>query len=149
MENSQAEQTGSSTSSEKLTLPIGRPVTSEAKCIVCKSPNGRFRITPEARLQAFIDTSILIGPNSRSCTAHLQKDFLLKETALTVLETWPFSHVDAKEITEFLNNLRDKARKKGLDFDDRSATTDNDYYRLTGLTKNQFDHVVKSIHEQI
>ena len=51
------------------------------------------------------------------------------------------------EIGELLNELREIANKKsnGLNFDNDDAMTDEDYTRLTGITKDQF----KIVHESL
>lgn len=79
---------------------------------------------------------------------HLKDGFFIK-TAVNVMEILPLSDLNASDIMELLNGLRKQARKKGLDFDDSSAMIDEDYYRLTGLAKKQFDYVVDLVKEKI
>lgn len=125
-QETKSEETEGPSNPKKLKLPIPRCIVSESKCIVCKNPNGRYRIAPKARLKVFIDTDILISPNAMSDSVHIQES-LLTESAVNAIETSPFSDVDltANELTELLNSLREQARKKGLNFEDSSA--DGDY----------------------
>ena len=52
-------------------------------------------------------------------------------------------------VSELLNSLRREASKQGLDFDDLSALDDTDYYRLTGLTKDQFTSLAQYLSGEI
>ena len=49
--------------------------------------------------------------------------------------------MDAKTISYLLNDLREKAMKEGLNSDNPFTLSDQDYHRLTGLSKNQFNSV--------
>ncbi|XP_051159163.1 uncharacterized protein LOC127280299 [Leptopilina boulardi] len=131
-----------------LRLPISRCIASQSKCVICKSVNGRNRISPQARLKVFIDHGILIPPSSRSCNTHLEEEFLT-DNAVNMMELLPFSDLNANEVMELLTDLRDQAKKKGLDFDNSSALADEDYSRLTGFNKNQFDQVVDFVQDSI
>ncbi|KAL6258253.1 hypothetical protein P5V15_010186 [Pogonomyrmex californicus] len=51
-----------------------------------------------------------------------------------------------ESIFQFLND-HTTSRKKGLDFDDFSALDDKDYYKLTGLMKEQFNVVAQCVSE--
>ena len=50
------------------------------------------------------------------------------------------TELDPKEIKDLLSDVRAEACKKkaGLDFDDPTSLNDDDYYNLTGITKEQF-----------
>lgn len=56
-----------------------------------------------------------------------------------------YSVLDDKTLCELLENLHLVGSRKGLNFDYPSALTDDDYYNLTGLKKDQFDSVLASI----
>ena len=51
--------------------------------------------------------------------------------------------MDTESISQLLNDLREEARKKSLNFNDPSTLDDKDYYGLTGLTKDQFNYVAQ------
>ncbi|XP_018401795.1 PREDICTED: uncharacterized protein LOC108778963 [Cyphomyrmex costatus] len=142
------DSTESPTNVKKVRLPISRCHSDQSKCIICKSVNGRNRITPQARLKVFVDYGILIPSNSRSCNIHLEDEFLT-DRAVNMMELLPFSDLNANELMELLSALRQQARKAGLDFDNCTALTDEDYSRLTGLCKSQFDHVLECVRDNI
>ena len=56
-------------------------------------------------------------------------------------------NIESNEIAEFLNEMREIANKKSnvLNFDSDDDMTDEDYARLTGITKDQFNIVHKSL----
>jgi hypothetical protein len=54
--------------------------------------------------------------------------------------------MDNESICNLLNSLRSAANKKPLD--DSNALSDENYYRLTGVTKDQFHKILKSVAKQ-
>ena len=56
-------------------------------------------------------------------------------------------NIESNEIANLLNEMREIANKKSndLNFDSDDAMTDKDYSRLTGITKDQFNIVHKSL----
>lgn len=130
--------------SKKIKLPIKRCKITQSKCVVCNKINNRVRIKPRAALRVYVDTGILIPPKARCCACHLDDGGFLEKAALDSIEaTCDFTYMNAETISELLNDLREEARKQGLNFDDPSALDDKDYYRLTGLTKDQFNNIAQ------
>ena len=56
-------------------------------------------------------------------------------------------NIESNKIAELLNEMREIANKKSnvLNFDSDHAMTDEDYARLTGITKDQFNIVHKPL----
>jgi hypothetical protein len=132
-------------SSVKIRVSIQGCRVSGARCIVCKKAKKLTRISPMARTQIFIDRGIIIPPDTRCCRRHLENGFLSKTATNDIEVKSNYSILDDKTLCGLLENLRSVASRKGLDFDYPPALTDDDYYNLTGLKKDQFDSVLASI----
>jgi len=132
-------------SSVKIRVSIQGCRVSGARCIVCKKAKKLTRISPMARTQIFIDRGIIIPPDTRCCRRHLENGFLSKTATNDIEVKSNYSILDDKTLCGLLENLRSVASRKGLDFDYPPALTDDDYYNLTRLKKDQFDSVLASI----
>lgn len=144
-------QSNSSKSNElkDVTLNIRRTIKTHSHCIICKTTNNLKKITLKAQSHAFINSNIIIPSGSRCCSSHLC-DGLLSEDAMKSLKVFSESTViPVKELESLMQEVRKIALKKALDFDNPTCLSDNDYYQLTGISRNDFEIMANSIKNSI
>ena len=119
-------------------------------CFLCKSKRHRMMVlTSEARTDAYLRYRVLIPPAWRCCIRHLDHGFIKDNATLDHLQG--FSIITSPEVNELLQGLGEKAHCNndtlctGVDFDGEDSIDDEDYRRLTGITKEQFKDFVESI----
>lgn len=130
-------------------IPLRIPSTprSHRYCIVCRKEgttrNRLSLITSDAQTQAFVECGIFIDSKNRCCQHHLDKTFF-KSEALTMISSTKYSDLFSRtDILQLLENLRKMLQKtKNLNFDIPSLMSDDDYFAMTGLLKEQFDNMV-------
>ena len=92
----------------------------------------------------FIKTGIFAQAKASCFSKHFKDNVLKSEIVDKLKPQNDCTYLLASEVQELLLVLRDAARKKGcLDFDDPNSLTDQDYQRLTDITKSQFDTVLR------
>ena len=133
-------------------LPLTSSSKSHRRCTVCRKENNNRNkqvvVPSEARTQAFIDRGIIIPVNSRCCPCHLLGKYFTQESIALVPETAESTLFNRTDITELLNRVRSTLRSSGkLNFDCSFSLSDEDYSRLTGLTREQFEAVSKTIND--
>lgn len=58
---------------EIVEMPFQRVMSTERKCFVCGSSEGRRRVTPQLGKRVFGRRRLFVTPNNRCCDAHLIK----------------------------------------------------------------------------
>ena len=122
-------------------------------CVVCQKnrrTNSSAKLTklsPKQRVSIFIKTGIIVNEGTRVCAFHINVDALKDDCNGKITSVSDSVNVESNEIGQLLNELREIANKKsnGLNFDNDDAMTDEDYTRLTGITKDQFNIVHESL----
>lgn len=98
----------------------------------------------KARHHLFIQSGIIVPKRALCCQVHLEDGFVKAED-ISSIPTLPTTQMTEPEIEALLQNLRELAQRKTLDFDTPGALSDEDYYSLTGLHTEQFKTVYTSI----
>ena len=98
-------------SQEKCSIKIKRARINNKNCIVCKKSSNKLHvISKSARIDAFIETSILIDPKSRSCSSHFEgfhKESRLTDESLQKIEVFDdISNLTTEELLEIVEALR-------------------------------------------
>ena len=138
---------------KKIKLDIPTAQSSSVKCVVCQKnrrTNSSAKLTklsPKQRVSIFIKTGIIVNEGTRVCASHINADALKDDCYGKITSVSDSVNVESHEIGQLLNELREIANKKsnGLNFDNDDAMTDEDYTRLTGITKDQFNIVHESL----
>lgn len=126
----------------QLTIPSTH--SSHKYCVICrKKSNKRVKLCSiplTARTQAFINNEIFIKSSARCCSSNLKGQNLL-QNSLTKLEAkYDNSYFNRTDLVDLLENVRLTLQKSSiLDFDNPKSLTDEEYYNLTGLSKEQFE----------
>ena len=125
---------------KKVKLSIPRTSSSHSKCLICDKRDTLVRITKDIRINTFVDQGIFIPVGARCCKRHIKEQNILLDDRSKMKITSNETELDPKEIKDLLSDVRAEACKKkaGLDFDDPTSLNDDDYYNLTGITKEQF-----------
>lgn len=123
---------------------------SHRRCTVCqKNSSNRHRqvvVPHEARTQAFIEKCIVIPANSRCCPNHLLGNYFTQESISKIPEVNNTTLFNRSDITELLDRVRGTLTLNGkLNFDCAHSLSEEDYQRLTGLTRNQFEAVANTV----
>ncbi|XP_071181323.1 uncharacterized protein [Mytilus edulis] len=131
-------------SPKTIHLNISSTHTSHKYCIICKKKgNKRVKlcVVPlKARTQAFIQNAIFVDSKARCCTSHLQELHFSQASLMILKAKYTKSFFSRTDIVALLENVRLTMSKSSiLDFDNPSRLTDDDYYNLTGLTRQQFE----------
>ena len=137
---------------KKIKLDIPAAQSSPVKCIVCQknrhtnSSANLTKLSPKQRANIFIKTKIIVNEGTRVCISHVNAEALKDDCYGKITCDSESVNIESNEIAELLNEMREIAYKKSdvLYFDSDDAMTDEDYARLTGITKDQFNSVHKS-----
>ena len=135
---------------KKIKLDIPRSNSSSRKCIICSvyrelDSHISFKsLQPNHRAKIFVKTGIIVNRGARVCSNHFEGDTLSEESYLKITASSNSFNATSEDIKELLNEVRNIALHGShtLDFDDSTAMNDEDYMRLTGITKLQFDEVL-------
>lgn len=140
-----------SNSSKSRRLPNILSVASSQKaCFLCKDTTGRRRIPKEALAQVWIEKTIMIPHENRSCGSHLSgKEF----TDAAMQEITPTTHgvlMSDEELSHWILDLSqmckmNKEKRKRFDFEDPKNVPEEDYPILLGVTKANFDTMLSII----
>jgi hypothetical protein len=102
-------------------------------------------VPESARVKVFIEKEIFMPTGSRCCPRHIFNGELNSEALDQLRQTYHFSNVNRTTVVGVLKQTRDVAIQHmytRLNFDDQNAFNSEDYYNLTGLTKEQFDELM-------
>ena len=116
------------------------------KYIICLKSRRRSNLTklsPKQRANIFIKTGIIVTEGARACASHVNGDGLKDDCYGKVTSVSDSVKFENYDIAQLLNELRETANRKSnaLNFDNADGMTDEDYIRLTGMTKDQFSDV--------
>jgi hypothetical protein len=115
--------------------------TSQSKCLVCGSAQGRRRISLENRMDIWVRTRIFVSPGNRHCAKHIENGRLTDESLSAIKVKKAYSYLTGTEVSAFLHALTDLHLKprKILTFDEDSGLTSGDYHMLLGVSRENFD----------
>ena len=138
---------------KKIKLGIPAAQSSSVKCIVCQknrhtnSSANLTKLSPKQRANIFIKTVIIVNEGTRVCVSHVNAEALKDDFYGKITCVSESINIESNELAELLNEMREIANKKSnvLNFDSDDAMIDEDYARLTGITKDQFNIVHKSL----
>ena len=138
---------------KKIKLDIPAAQSFSVKCIICLKSRRRCssvnlaKLSPKQRANIFIKTGIIVTEGARACASHVNGDGLKDDCYGKVTSVSDSVKVENYDIAQLLNELRETANRKSnaLNLDNADEMTDEDYIRLTGITKNQFNDVHESL----
>ncbi|CAF3372224.1 unnamed protein product [Rotaria sp. Silwood2] len=95
----------------------------------------------------FLKCDVVVVPGSRCCKDHLCEDELTIKSfdhiRVSKADRWK---IDSNEFQMFVADIRAMLfKQKTFDFDDQTCFSDEGYQSIVGLTKEQFDHLVKTV----
>ena len=138
-------------SPKNIHLKICSTHSSHKYCIVCKRKSSnrvKLCVVPlEARTQAFIHKGIFIDSKARCCSSHLQNHNLTQESLFQIQAKYDRSYFNRTDIVTMLQNVRATLLKQTtrLNFDKTSSLSDEDYYNMTGVSKEQFTDIASRL----
>ena len=138
---------GTFQSPKRIKLAVPRTSLSHNKCQFCSSTQDLVVISSDIRTNVFVDVGILIPAGARSCRRHLRKSTVDPKVLDKLDPVSDFSSFNRTDLTTMLTDMRSRCQtnSSGVDFEDPSALSDDDYYNLTGITKDQFSSLAASL----
>ena len=135
----------------KLEIPAAQ--SSSVKCIVCQknrhtnSSANLTKLSSKQRANIFIKTGIIVNEGTKVCVSHVNAEALKDDCYGKITCVLESVDIESNKIAELLNEMREIANEKSnvLNVDSDDTMTDEDYARLAGITKDQFDIVHKSL----
>ncbi|XP_062581640.1 uncharacterized protein LOC134243403 [Saccostrea cucullata] len=130
-------------SPKNIHLNIPSTHSSHKFCVVCRKKSSKrvkFCTIPlNARTQAFIHNGIFIKQSARCCSSHLEGKNLLQSSLTKLQAKYANSFFNRTDLFNLLENVRLTLKRSSiLDFDNSDHLSTDEYYNLTGLTKEQF-----------
>ena len=147
-------QDASASGNANMTINLGIPKSSSSSaiCFVCQKDKRKrssksgalIKLSPSSRAKIFVMTGIYVPENARSCSSHFVHGEVSSDCYDTIRCVSDTISAGNAEIVELLTEVRTLAMqdKHRLNFDDPRIMSDEDYFRLTGLNKAQFDTLV-------
>ena len=132
-------------SPKNFKLSIPKTSSSNAKCLFCDKRDNLIRINKCVPPNTFVDQGSCIPAGARCCKRHIRNYNIVCVDHTKLKITSNESALSSGDIKDLLSSIRQEVHKKKcvLDFDDPTALNDNDYYNLTGITKEQFQDLAK------
>lgn len=136
----------------KVQLNLNSISATHSMCFICQSKTNQKIVCNQSLItQIFINEGIVIPNGNRICKDHLTGAEYLDGDSIAILKlkaNEKSTRLNPKNIVKLLNDLRSKA-KSGitsgkLNFDE-SSLSNEDYYNLTGIYKDQFDYLLSFI----
>lgn len=88
---------------------------------------------------------MFIKSSARCCSSHLKGQHLLKNSLTKLEAKYDNSFFNRTYLVDLLENFSLTLKKSSiLDFDNPESLTDEEYYNLTGLSKEQFEDLACS-----
>ena len=145
--------TGEEPLEKKIKLDLSRTTSSSTRCIVCSAyreigSNVTFKcLQPKNWAKIFVKTGIIVNRGALICSDHFNGDALSEESYLKITASSNCFSATSECTKELLNEVRKIALHGShtLNFDDSTAMRDEDYIRLTGIWKLQFDEVLSHL----
>lgn len=114
--------------------------TSNNTCVICNAHNNLHRLSVKCRVNVFIETTIFIPTNVRSCLHHLDENGLLLKILLPGLRSINRPRkVNGPEMLDFLNHLRQGCIDKAKPLD--TNLTEEEFKCIAPITKEQFEEL--------
>ena len=148
---------------ESLSLPFFKLAKSHQKCSICKNYFAKTKkhscdVDNEMLVNSLLDHHVYIQENSRCCT-DLFIDGKLNQKSIEIIKKneLNISTITRDELIKLFEELKKEIRDKEkrlnnlkdrppLNFDDHEEPmSDNNYYVLTGLTRDQFNNLCSYI----
>lgn len=136
-------------SNSTIDIPFKRSSKSKNMCIICKSSGSMVVILAEAKLQAFVEHSIIIQGKMRCCKRHLNGKYFKDSDSKRIRIASEKTTINGEEVTKLLNDLRVYAQKGLLDFDTPGGLSDTDNLRLTGISASDFNDLFEFVKSYI
>ncbi|XP_056007177.1 uncharacterized protein LOC125665391 [Ostrea edulis] len=134
-----------------ISLPISSTVKSHAYCFICKRPGPKLVVVPsECRLSVFVNQNILIAEGNR-CPNHL-KDGIFTSESFQNLKTTDHTFLNRHSVLDLITKIRHLCqvnKNYRLHFDSKENLTNEDYISITGLNKENFQDLYKTIQPHI
>ena len=100
----------------------------------------------QAAIDVFVKHGILIPAGTRCCRSHLSGNAFKGNEDFTKVNLLDESQLTGKETEKLLNDMRKKASMRtGVNFNESSQLSDQEYYDLTGLWRGQFDDLLQYV----
>lgn len=139
-------KTSGCASPPSITLSIPSTSKSHANCVICKKPGPKLIVvTQYARVRAFIRKEMFVPAGSRCCPKHIADNEFTVDALQKMQQTNPDTNINRTATVELLQQTRDFAIRNEntrLNFDNPNSMDNEDYYNLTGLTKDQFEELL-------
>lgn len=139
-------KTSGCASPPSITLSIPSTSKSHANCVICKKPGPKLIVvTQYARVRAFIRKEMFVPAGSRCCPKHIADNEFTVDALQKMQQTNPDTNINRTATVELLQQTRDFALRNEntrLNFDNPNSMDNEDYYNLTGLTKDQFEELL-------
>jgi len=112
-------------------------------CCICNKKGVKYNVVKHsARKQFYVKTGILLSKKARACPTHFDKGFLKHQTIHTkVYVKTKFNKTDLGHILEDVRLAAARSNLSKLHFDVPGNLSDDEYTRLTGLTRDESDDV--------
>ncbi|KAJ8308837.1 hypothetical protein KUTeg_013711 [Tegillarca granosa] len=123
---------------------------SNAICFICNEKVFPMKLAPiQAIIDIFVKQCVFVPSGVRICCNHLSGQNIKPSVVVDASKIKKVSSsLHTTEITELLNNLRIRildSKSRKIDFDDPNGLSEDDYYRLTGLSTQQFDDLITKV----
>lgn len=126
-------------SQDKCSIRIKRTRINNKSCIVCRSSSNKLHvISKAARIDAFIETNILIDPKCRACSFHFEsfhKESRLTSQSLQQIEVFDdTSNLESDELLDILESVQHIAKFNSFAyrFSDYNRIVSNECEKLLG-----------------
>lgn len=139
-------KTSGCASPPSITLSIPSTSKSHANCVICKKPGPKLIVvTQYARVRAFIQKEMFVPAGSRCCPKYIVDNEFTVDALQKMQQTSPDTNINRTATVELLQQTRDFALRNEnnrLNFDNPNSMDNEDYYNLTGLTRDQFEELL-------
>jgi len=151
MSTSNVSRNESQTGAGQLQI-VNSCASSQRRCFICKSKDGRTCIPNIAVAQAWISSEVFVPKTNRCCKSHLNAKGEFNEAAMVVLKSIdnPIG-VSGPNIFSLLQNVTELHNCKigKMDFSDSGCLSDAHFKKLLGINKEQFSDLFKYSEESL
>lgn len=105
-------------------------------------------VTQYARVRVFIRKEMFVPAGSRCCPKYIVDNGFTVDALQQTQHTNPDTNINRTATVELLKQTRDFSLRNGntiLNFDNPKSMDNEDYYNLTGLTKDQFEELLSNL----
>jgi len=138
MSTSNVSRNESQTGAGKLQI-VNSCASSQRRCFICKSKEGRTCIPNIAVAQAWTKSEVFVPKTNRCCRSHLTAKREFDENAMKIIQTIdnPVG-ISGPNSLGLLQNVTELHKTGKMDFSDSGSISDTQYKRLVGMNKEQF-----------